>query len=109
MGALIALYERSVGFYATLINVNAYHQPGVEAGKKMAGAIIHLQLDIIAHLRKRPGKSFTAQEIAKALNTEDRVETVFKILEHLAANRELNVVKIPAESIVDSRYEAVAV
>lgn len=109
VGALIALYERSVGFYATLINVNAYHQPGVEAGKKMAGAIIHLQLDIIAHLRKRPGKSFTAQEIAKALNTEDRVETVFKILEHLAANRELNVVKIPAESIVDSRYEAVAV
>jgi glucose-6-phosphate isomerase len=109
VGVLIALYERAVGLYATLINVNAYHQPGVEAGKKMAGAIIHLQLDVIAYLRKHPGASFTAQEIAKALNAEDRVETAFRVLEHLAANHELNVVKIPAENIVDSRYEAVAI
>lgn len=34
VGALIALYERAVGFYASLVNINAYHQPGVEAGKK---------------------------------------------------------------------------
>ena len=34
VGLLIALYERAVGFYATLVNINAYHQPGVEAGKK---------------------------------------------------------------------------
>ena len=34
VGALIALYERAVGLYASLVNVNAYHQPGVEAGKK---------------------------------------------------------------------------
>ncbi len=34
IGALIALYERAVGFYASLININAYHQPGVEAGKQ---------------------------------------------------------------------------
>ncbi len=33
---MIALYERAVGFYATLVNINAYHQPGVEAGKKAA-------------------------------------------------------------------------
>ena len=33
VGQLIALFERSVGFYASLININAYHQPGVEAGK----------------------------------------------------------------------------
>ena len=25
---------RAVGLYAHLININAYHQPGVEAGKK---------------------------------------------------------------------------
>ena len=30
VGALIALYERAVGFYGSLVNVNAYHQPGVE-------------------------------------------------------------------------------
>ncbi|HEX5175782.1 MAG TPA: glucose-6-phosphate isomerase, partial [Chthoniobacteraceae bacterium] len=28
VGALIALYERAVGFYGSLVNVNAYHQPG---------------------------------------------------------------------------------
>jgi glucose-6-phosphate isomerase len=33
IGALIALYERAVGFYGSLVNINAYHQPGVEAGK----------------------------------------------------------------------------
>ena len=41
IGCLIALFERAVGFYASLINVNAYHQPGVEAGKKAATAIVH--------------------------------------------------------------------
>src|SRR5439155_25936185 len=34
IGALIALYERTVGFYGLLVNINAYHQPGVEAGEK---------------------------------------------------------------------------
>lgn len=28
VGALIALYERAVGIYAALVNINAYHQPG---------------------------------------------------------------------------------
>src|SRR5262249_45095643 len=36
VGKLIALYDRAVGFYGTLVNINAYHQPGVEAGKKAA-------------------------------------------------------------------------
>src|SRR5690606_18690301 len=27
IGMLIALYERAVGFYASLVNINAYHQP----------------------------------------------------------------------------------
>ncbi|MBN9619602.1 MAG: galactokinase, partial [Actinobacteria bacterium] len=31
VGALIALFERAVGLYATLVDINAYHQPGVEA------------------------------------------------------------------------------
>ncbi|RRT67183.1 hypothetical protein B296_00039491 [Ensete ventricosum] len=29
VGALVALYERAVGIYAYLININAYHQPGM--------------------------------------------------------------------------------
>merc|ERR1712023_452234 len=47
LGALIALYERAVSFYASLVNVNAYHQPGVEAGKKAARAF----LDLLARVR----------------------------------------------------------
>ena len=43
LGALIALFERAVGLYGELVNVNAYHQPGVEAGKKAAAAILNLQ------------------------------------------------------------------
>jgi glucose-6-phosphate isomerase len=36
VGMLIALFERAVGLYASLLGINAYHQPGVEAGKKAA-------------------------------------------------------------------------
>ena len=43
VGALIALFERAVGLYASLIHINAYHQPGVEAGKKAAAAVLALQ------------------------------------------------------------------
>ena len=40
VGALIALFERAVGFYGSLVGINAYHQPGVEAGKKAAAAVL---------------------------------------------------------------------
>src|SRR5712692_8626927 len=43
IGTLIALYERAVGYYASLVNINAYHQPGVEAGKKAATKLLQLQ------------------------------------------------------------------
>ena len=48
VGSLIALFERAVGFYATLIHVNAYNQPGVEAGKKAAVILIGLQSQILS-------------------------------------------------------------
>jgi glucose-6-phosphate isomerase len=104
VGALIALYERAVGFYATLVNINAYHQPGVEAGKKMADAVITLQGKILAYLRKDPGASFTAEEVAKAINADDRVETVFMILEHASSNQDHKVQKMPVTPVFDSRY-----
>src|SRR6185295_3983193 len=47
MGMLIALYERVTGLYASLVNINAYHQPGVEAGKKAAGTVLKLQGEIL--------------------------------------------------------------
>ncbi len=46
IGGLLALFERTVGFLGTFMNVNAYSQPGVEAGKKAAEGIIALQRDL---------------------------------------------------------------
>jgi glucose-6-phosphate isomerase len=85
IGALIALFERTVGLYASLVNINAYHQPGVEAGKKAAGVVISLQKAVIELLKKHP-QGLTAEEIASELGTPDQAESVFAILRHLAAN-----------------------
>ena len=50
------------------INVNAYHQPGVEAGKKAAQATIQLQSRVFAFLRNEKGKAFAPDEIASVLH-----------------------------------------
>jgi len=86
LGLLIALYERVVGLYASLVGINAYHQPGVEAGKKAAGGVIALKLKLAAALAANPGKSFTAETLASAAGAPEQAELAYKILEHLAAN-----------------------
>jgi glucose-6-phosphate isomerase len=86
VGALVALYERAVGLYASLVNLNAYHQPGVEAGKKAAGAVIGLQRKLLAALASNPGGPLSADELALAIGAPEEAETVYKILEHLSAN-----------------------
>ena len=83
IGVLIALFERAVGFYATLVNINAYHQPGVEAGKKAAAVVLGLQAKALAVLSAEPK---TADQIAEAVGAGESVETVYLVLEHLAAN-----------------------
>jgi glucose-6-phosphate isomerase len=105
IGILIALYERAVGFYASLINVNAYHQPGVEAGKKAAELVIRLQKAVLAYLRERKDEPFTAGEIASAIGSKEEMEMVFKLLEHAAANPDHKIKKISAELPFDSRYQ----
>lgn len=86
LGVLIALYERAVGLYASLINVNAYHQPGVEAGKKAAGAVLQLQSRLLAHAQKNSGQWFTLAELAQALGDAGETETIFHLCQHLEAN-----------------------
>ena len=83
LGALIALFERTVGFYASLVHINAYHQPGVEAGKKAAAAVLTLQQKVMDALAPA---AMTAEALAEKAGAADQVETVFKVLEHLAAN-----------------------
>jgi glucose-6-phosphate isomerase len=104
LGALIALFERAVGFYGTLASVNAYHQPGVEAGKKAAAAVLDLQRRALDALRKA-GEPRTAEEIATAVGADD-VETVFKVLEHAAANADHGVERLPAARFCDAKFRA---
>jgi glucose-6-phosphate isomerase len=85
VGALIALYERAVGLYASLININAYHQPGVEAGKKAAASVLDLQRSILAVL-KQTTKPLTIKELAAKAGKQEQIETIYKIVRHLAAN-----------------------
>jgi len=82
VGALVALFERAVGLYASLVGVNAYHQPGVEAGKRAASALLALQRKVEASLSPAPR---TAAEIAAAAGEAD-VEAVWLLLEHLEAD-----------------------
>src|SRR5207248_11371188 len=82
IGALIALYERAVGLYGSLVKINAYHQPGVEAGKKAATRLLQLQNEVRAKLSRGAGKS--AEEIARAVDANP--EDVFHVLQHLASN-----------------------
>jgi glucose-6-phosphate isomerase len=86
VGALIALYERAVGLYASLININAYHQPGVEAGKKAAAAILDLQKQVVEVLQTEKAP-LTLEEIAQKAGATDRIESIYIILRHLHANQ----------------------
>jgi glucose-6-phosphate isomerase len=84
VGGLVALFERAVGLYASLVGINAYHQPGVEAGKRAAASILTLQGKVLAALSSKPQ---TAEQIAAAFGVPDSAETIHLLLEHLAANR----------------------
>ncbi|MET0343692.1 MAG: glucose-6-phosphate isomerase [Polyangiales bacterium] len=105
LGALIALYERTVGLYAQLVHINAYHQPGVEAGKKAATQVLALQTKVLAALRGQQ-KPMSVEEVATAASAQAEIETVFHLLEHLAANPVHGVTKQAGNSPFDARYAA---
>jgi len=105
VGVLIALYERAVGLYASLVNINAYNQPGVEAGKKAAGAVLALQGKVLACLRES-GKACSAAEVAAAIGAPDEVEAVFHILRHAVANADHGVTMVKGEEYCGSRFTA---
>jgi glucose-6-phosphate isomerase len=86
VGGLIALYERAVGFYGSLVNINAYHQPGVEAGKKAAAVVLDLQKQVLQVLQAAKTPLSLAQ-IAETAAATDQIEAIYKILRHLQANQ----------------------
>jgi len=84
LGALVALFERAVGLYGELVNVNAYHQPGVEAGKKAAADILDLQQRVEEVLQD--GLPRTVSEIRQVLD-DGSDESIFWIMRHLTGNK----------------------
>ncbi len=81
VGALIALFERAVSIYALLVNVNAYHQPGVEAGKKAAGIFLELLQQVKGELSDSPQ---SANKNASTIGADP--EAVYHCLTQMAAN-----------------------
>lgn len=104
IGALIAVFERAVGFYASLINVNAYHQPGVEAGKKAASEVIFLQQKILSLLESSSDRALTVSEIASELGKDCSLEIIFRICEHLAVNRSSKFLRLESGTLFSHRY-----
>ena len=81
LGTLVALFERTVSLYASLVNINAYHQPGVEAGKKAGSEFLNLLKSVKAHL-STTAKS--ASQIAAEAGAD--ADDVYHCLTHLSAN-----------------------
>lgn len=89
LGVLIALYERAVSIYALLVNINAYHQPAVELGKKSASEVIALKNEAVGFLHVHKGSSYTVQELGEELAGSELnidLELLFKVLQHAASN-----------------------
>ena len=113
VGILIALYERAVGFYASLININAYHQPGVEAGKKAANEILKLKAAVQGYLiankvsKLDAASAKTVEEIAAAIGRDDDVETIFKLCEHLTGNAARCVIRFVGSKPSSNKYQMV--
>lgn len=90
LGLLVGLFERAVGFYASLVNINAYHQPGVEAGKKAATDFLK-QLAQVRGALSASKEPLTAAEVAASLSID--AEDAFHMLTHLSANGAAKVVE----------------
>ncbi len=91
LGMIIALYERAVAFYAELININAFHQPGVQAYKKAANKINDLNTSLQEFIGENKGFQGTAIDIAKNLTLPDQAHEIDGVLSKFSLNnREFN-------------------
>lgn len=104
LGALIAMYDRTVGFYASLVGINAYHQPGVEAGKKAAAKVIDIQRRILDGLKKQPGTALTAEKLAEQIDAAEDVETVYQICDALSANAASGISRSGGKTPLDAAF-----
>jgi len=93
LGALIALFERAVGIYAELVDINAYHQPGVEAGKKAAVEVLTLMHQVERVIAEHGDTPLSLGEVTVRAKTRD-AEAVFMILRRLSAGTNAKIARI---------------
>jgi len=106
LGGLIALFERVVGLTAELKDINAYHQPGVEAGKREAKhqlTVLNAIYDFLNPLHGRSGSpGSTADEIGNALGIDPAI--VWRLSSHLSQSGRIQLT--PGKSPSEDRFQA---
>jgi len=103
---LIALFERAVGLYASLVGINAYHQPGVEAGKKAAASVLEVRKAVREHLLGKKGEAMNAGQVAQEIGLSNKEDWVFKILENLAGNQPESFERVSGENSFDDCFRS---
>ena len=86
LGQLIALYERAVAMYAEYININAFHQPGVQAYKLAATGILKLAEELKAKLAANAPVKGTALELAEQFGMSENAVEIGNLLDKAAVN-----------------------
>ena len=86
LGQIIALYERAVAIYAEFININAFHQPGVQAYKLAAKDILALRGKVLTSLIGKSGFSGDGNAFAEAAGVPEKAVEVAAILDKAALN-----------------------
>ena len=79
LGALVALFERAVGLYGELIDVNAYDQPAID--KFAAAPILELQVRVLDYLAATVEPA-SVDVIAHGIGAGDSAE-LRRVLDHL--------------------------
>ena len=92
LGMIIALYERAVAVYAELINVNAFHQPGVQSYKLAAGNILDLRETLMDKLIDLDGFKGNAAAVAAKIDLADDEIEIAGLLDKAALNSPDSVV-----------------
>lgn len=93
LGMIIALYERAVAVYAEFININAFHQPGVQAYKLAAKNILELREEFMARMMdEAESLSGTAAEIAEKVGFPDSEIEIAGLLAKASKNCPCDVV-----------------
>ena len=93
LGMLIALYERAVAAYAELINVNAFHQPGVQSYKLAANAVNDVNEKVQKFVAENADFVGTGAEVAEKIGA-DAVAVTGVLCKFAANEREVKGVKV---------------